>query len=118
MSLTKEECEKALFIINVLGKYEDGSPALLEIEQPEEYEIIKQLIEEHFDNPHLKFEELCEGMWVWDNRTKGFVKIRSTFIKNVVNSKTKEERKEHRIKFKWGESVYEENRFYRKQVEE
>lgn len=39
--LTKEECEKALFILNDLGEYEDGRPALLETEQPEEYAIIE-----------------------------------------------------------------------------
>ena len=47
--LTKEECEKALETINYIGDYEDGTPALLEKQEPRAYGTIKQLMEEHFE---------------------------------------------------------------------
>lgn len=66
MELTKVECEKVLeeLILNCgyLGIEEDLLP-------------IKQLIKEHFDNKPLKFEELKEGMWVWDKKTKSYIFI-------------------------------------------
>ncbi|MCR0360838.1 hypothetical protein MKD08_08880 [[Clostridium] innocuum] len=31
---------------------------------------LEQLINEHFDNQPLKFEDLEEGMWVWDDKNK------------------------------------------------
>lgn len=40
----------------------------------------KKLIEEHFNNPHLKFEELKEGMWVWDDEYKQCIKIKLVFM--------------------------------------
>lgn len=52
MSLTKEECENALMnLCSSNAKVKDRH-------------IFKDLINEHFDNPPLKFEELHEGMWV------------------------------------------------------
>lgn len=68
--LTKEECLEALnalddlanftFNINREGKY---------------YKTIYQLIKEHFDPQPYKFEELHEGMWVWDDVEKKCNKI-------------------------------------------
>lgn len=74
--------------------------------------VLNDLIFEHFNPQPYKFEDLQEGMWVWDNRISACVKIRNTFVKEVINQKTKQARKEPRIKFKWGESVFEENRFF------
>ena len=66
-----------------------------------------ELINEHFDNPPLKFEELKEGMWVWDVKNAEWVCIDRP-IANVSYCKNL--------------SVlvifFEENRFYRKQVQE
>ena len=98
--LTKEECEEAL---------ENAVDTKIIIK---DWKVLNKLIEEHFDPKPYTFEELHEGMWVWDDRTKNCGKIRETFIKEIVNQKTQEIRQELRIKFKWGESVYEENRFY------
>ena len=108
MKLTKEECMKAL---RYLGDYNG-----------EEYnchkfanamEDLHHLIEEHFDNLPLKFEELKEGMWVWDNRYKDYVKLKRHDIENfgklIIFSKGFDE--EYLRSF-------EENRFYRKEVEQ
>lgn len=80
--MTKEECLKAL----------QGYKDLFELHQidyyvPEKrrkkflnnFKCIENLIDEHFDNPPLKFEELKKGMWVWDNKCKVFNKISRTF---------------------------------------
>lgn len=40
-----------------------------------EAEVFKLLIEEHFDNPSLKFEELKEGMWIWDDKNKAYALV-------------------------------------------
>ena len=63
------------------------------------------------DNPPLKFEELHENMWVWDNRVKAYLKIRKVF------------RKKGLIWFYTdGISIleidYKENLFYRHEVKE
>lgn len=66
-------------------------------------------------NPPLKFEELHEGMWVWDNQAKRYMKVydisysEETFNVNgewYLNDLYLEEFK------------FEENRFYLKAVEE
>ena len=36
---------------------------------------LEQLINEHFDNPPLKFEDLEEGMWVWDDKNKAYALV-------------------------------------------
>lgn len=79
---------------------------------------INENIYKIFKNPPLKFDELHEGMWVWDNRTKAYAKIRHLLIREKINAITKEKRNEPRIKFKWGEVVFEENRFYRYEVKD
>ena len=58
--LTKEECENALgrilFNVGVIrSDYRSSGKA------KEDYHTLKSLIEEHFSNPPLKFEELKEG---------------------------------------------------------
>ena len=68
-------------------------------------------------NPPLKFEELKENMWVWDNKHKVYNKIGiiSTFYGTgeiisfvYLNEATQ-----------WGDVFkFEENRFYRYEVEE
>lgn len=58
--LTKEECLNALgrilFNVGVIrSDYRTSGKA------KEDYHTLKSLIEEHFSNPPLKFEELKEG---------------------------------------------------------
>lgn len=37
--------------------------------------MFARLIDEHFDNPPLKFEELEENKWYWHNKKKERIKI-------------------------------------------
>ena len=78
-----------------------------------EYKILNNLIKEHFDNPPLKFEDLKEEIWVWDNKEK-------TYIKSCNNYDTKEYGKGIRVQigFDLVRINYEENRYYRKQVKD
>ena len=102
--MTKEECLKALETLQ--DKY-------LNFDVVDELICFKSLIEEHFDNPPLKFEELEVGMWVWDNKEK-------MYIKSCNNFDTEENGKGIRVQmgFDLVRIKFEENRFYRKQVEE
>ena len=157
--LTKEECLKALrtmqyhlvrdFTLCNLKEYdENGKPKwVLKPRYQNKVNIIKQLINEHFEllekyqnlqdenarlsfdkivnniedmnyklwleNPPLKFEELKEGMWVWDNKYKDYVKFERHDIddgvgKVLILSKGFDDE---------CVSIFRENRFYRKQVE-
>lgn len=102
--LTKEECLEAL---ETLCTFADGNPnssgEFVGKMLQEADDKLKQLINEHFDNPPLKFEELHEGMWVWDNEDKEWCKFIS----------------EHLFEYMDGYGgVFEENRFYRYEVKE
>lgn len=68
---------------------------------------------EHFDNPPLKFEEIKKGVWIWDNVSKGWMKVETT--------------RETYTKFIECWTIgwallkmyeFEPNRFYRKEVQE
>lgn len=117
MKLTKEECNYAYTMI-------DNHRCYVECEKCNYKDtcnlcrsrnIIKQLINEHFDNKPLKFEELHEGMWVWDNKTKSYI-----FVFKPLNwEPIKGLRYAHQIINHSAEGYYmdfEENRFYRKEV--
>ena len=93
--LTKEECMKTFYRFKV-GR---GTP--------KDMNLFDRLINEHFDNPPLKFEELKEGMWVWDIKNAGWV----CFDRPIANVAY--------CKMLSGLVIFfEENRFYRKQVQE
>lgn len=64
-------------------------------------------IDELKSNPPLKFEELKENEWYWDNKKERYFKI---FELDVPNKEI--------IAFDYWGLGFEENRFYRKQVEE
>lgn len=76
-------------------------------------ELFYGLLEEHFDNPPLKFEELKEDMWVWDNKDKRWMCIER--IKNVLICMNSYK---HYLYANGVPIIFEENRFYRKQVGE
>lgn len=64
-------------------------------------------------NPPLKWEELKEGMWVWDNQYKDYVKFERHDIddgvgKVLILSKGFDDE---------CVSIFRENRYFRKQVE-
>lgn len=103
--LTKEKCENAL--INLCSSNS----------KVQDRHVFKDLIEEHFYNPPLKFEELKVGMWVWDNEHDMFNQI----LELRINCAEEQE-----IEFNYSletddeiyNDIWEENRFYRKQVED
>lgn len=105
--MNKEECLKALETLQ--DKY-------LNFDVVDELICFKSLIEEHFDNPPLKFEELEAGMWVWDNREKEYIKAHpGTNIEGnrcVIFEYSRNQENEYDEYF----VLFEENRFYRKQV--
>lgn len=115
--LTKEECLKALdFIEEETTVIEDYTtmPFITCNHLQKEIAIIRQLIKEHFDNPPLKFEELKPKMWIWDNRWNEYKYIdiyddwHDCYWLRIVDDVH-------------GETLslagYEENRYFRKQVE-
>ena len=107
--LTRDECENAL--TNILcnigvtrSDYRKSGKAR------EDYHTLKSLIEEHFSNPPLTWEELKECNVVYDKKLKKYRLINELledgFIYFTYTTDT-------RI----GE-YYEPNRFYRKEVQE
>lgn len=171
MSLTKEECEKALenlkeptdnWYSSELQLAENNDEPI-EYKNQESLDLIEKLIKKHFNlkekyskilddvhdyryethamkmtirnlcehfgvkneeelkniylNPPLKFEELKVGMWVWDNGYDMWNRILEIRI-NCAG--------ELEIEFYYNleddeeiyNDIFEENRFYRKQVEE
>lgn len=73
--LNREECENAL--TRLLRPYfakVDVQSVYHSINKGHSIEddsnLLTLLIMEYFDNPPLKFEELKEGMFVWDNKRK------------------------------------------------
>ena len=115
--LTKEECLNALSFIEEsttdVVDYKSNRCCFNKFEK--EIAILEELINEHFDNPPLTHKELFElslsdeNKLIWDNRCKcwGFL--------NYVTTK------EVWYMIESGESDYfefEENRYFRKQVEE
>lgn len=80
-------------------------------------------LKEDNDNPPLKFEELKEDTWVWDNKYKTYYVIKkigkgksifARYNRFVVNEFTDELEE---ADCGWMGS-FEENRFYRKEVKE
>lgn len=115
--LTKEQCNEALEHIKTLrgsnygGYYSGFNNSALPFD--EDINVMQELMYEHFDNQPLEWEELKQGMWIWDNVRKEWVKVesqRETYTKIVecwvigwALLKTYE---------------FEPNRFYRKEVQE
>lgn len=128
MSLTKEEYLNAYEIIDTLlhlmcgEERVDGYEPSME-EMVKSMEAFNSLIKEHFDNPPLKFEELKEDMWIWDNKYKTYYVIKkigkgksifARYNRFVINEFTGELED---ADCGWMSS-FEENRFYRKEVTE
>lgn len=110
--LNRGESKKALkyFFENVIDDY----PTELDIKY---FEVLDSLIEEHFDNPPLNFEELEEGMWIWDSQLKWFFRISICNVKIENFEYIKLFKVE---KYEGGSMLmfYEPNRFYKKKVKE
>jgi hypothetical protein len=120
--LTKEECLEAVeYLKRVFYQDSAYAPIVYYYEDGSDYkkmvDVLQQLINEHFDNPPLKFEELKDGMWVWDNKRKYYVKIFDTHEEDrateivIIDQEIGYEKVITLGKF-------EENRFYRHEVKE
>ena len=113
--LTKEQCNEALEHIKTLrgsnygGYYSGFNNSALPFD--EDINVMKELMHEYFDNPPLKFEELKEGMLVYDKNIKSWIEIDKTFedIEKYVSCWSIGWPYEKRF-------PYEPNRFYRKEV--
>lgn len=103
--LTKQECEKAL---NSLYKVADKLVLNHDVFIGS-YDILKKLIQIHFSNPPLKYEEIEEGKWYWHNNKKEWVKILN---KDVCTSVSPVIETIHEY------INFERNCLYRKQVKE
>lgn len=110
--LTKEECEKALDHFEKCYWDQDNSYGAMNGFR-KDLDILNKLIYEHFDNPPLKFEELKEGMFVWDNKHHTYIKIDriwESYNKTIYF---------YAIGWECCENTeYEPNRFYRKEVQD
>lgn len=112
---SKEECREALSKARIMLEeymWKNNLTWKQQLEFRDAIITLEDLYLEHFDNPPLKFEELKEGMWVWDNEKNKYNKIVSIEKdKNIEFYYIANDRTKFKVKYK-------ENRFYRKQVDE
>lgn len=112
--MNKEECLKALKYYWKLFELHRKDYYVSEAREKEiinNIECIENLIEEHFDNQPLKFEELEENMWVWVKKLNGYFKI------NSIVDLTEENNKKY-VDFGFGYIEFKENMFYKKEIKE
>ena len=117
--LTKEECREALKILSTQPDESFCNGSICGVSDcgycPKNTasKLLKHLIDDHFSNPPLKFEELKEGMFVWDNKHHAYIKIDriwESYNKAIYF---------YAIGWECCENTeYEPNRFYRKEVRE
>ena len=125
--LNREECDNALTrllrpyfakvdVQNVYHSINEGHSI------EDDSNLLTLLIMEYFDNPPLKFEELKEGMWVWDNKYKYYFecnpRISTDMAKCVWYESFWYNTGEGYDEFYEDYIEFEENRFYRKEVQE
>lgn len=120
--LTKEECLEALTEIKMYGGINIPLYSL---------EVIENLIDEHFDNPPLKFEELIKHKVVWDNELKEFAFVLEQYKPTILNVHAPSDLQAISLEYRGGEiecllseevaetinDYYVPNRFYRKEVQ-
>ncbi|MGO5352361.1 hypothetical protein ACTQX5_02565 [Faecalicoccus sp. LCP19S3_E3] len=105
---TKEECEKALDHFEKCYWDQDNSYGAMNGVR-KDLDILNKLIHEHFYNPPLKFEELKEGMFVWDKKQNTWIEISE--ISEYQNIKF------YMIGWECKETIlYEPNRFYWRKI--
>lgn len=113
--MTREECEKALTQMGEAYYNSDTCFSALE-GFSKNVELFYKLIHEHFYNPPLKFQELKEGMWIWDNNWNQYFEICEIYPKTKEFDVLIHQNRINRLRYE--PMKFEENRFYRKQVEE
>lgn len=113
--LTEKECNNAFDRVARFCSFYDPYKDAEHLKLHGELDVLFNLIEEHFSNPPLKFEELKPKMWVWDNKKEKYNKIVEAY--EGYNGKavsfyytTGEERK--------FAASYEPYRYYRKEVKD
>lgn len=127
MNLTENECSEAL--TRLLRPYfakvsvQDVYHSINKGHSIEEdSNLLTLLIMECFGNPPLKFEELKEGMRVWDNKYKYYFECNPRISTDMTECVWYES-----FWYNTGEGYdefyedyieFEENRFYRKEVQE
>lgn len=122
--MTREECEKALKTLQ--EKY-------IGFDVVDELICFKNLIEEYFDNPPLKFEELIKHEVVWDNKVKEYAFVLEQYKPILLNVYAPNDLLAISLKYRCAEETecllsqevvesindyFVPNRFYRKKVEE
>lgn len=124
MQLTENECSEALTrllrpyfakvdVQNVYHSINKGHSI------EEDSNLLTLLIQEYFSNPPLKFDELKEGMVIWDNKEKIWIEIYSVHEYEGGDEDKNYDYEIFYYKFGWeclGRLFYEPNRFYRKEV--
>ena len=76
----------------------------------ENYKLLQELV----NNPPLKFEDLHEGIWVWDDINKLYVQIDEDFDKG--NGNISVVFREDFYNSNCERTKFGENRFYRREV--
>ena len=74
--MNREECLEALNYFYEEVSIDEYNTKL----DDKNYQILEKLIDEHFDNPPLKFEELEVGMWLWDKPYKRFLNTGNKYV--------------------------------------
>lgn len=122
MMLTKEECENKLNNLKKLQKEINKNCKLNSVANSVfigSVECFEYLIKEQFDNQPLSFEELEVGKCYWNEKEKEWMKIYQIKIADKNNSSYSDGTR--LIKYGsrcWQTIVYEDNVFYRKEVQE
>ena len=112
MMLTKEECEKALEHFEKCYWNQDCSYGAMSRVR-KDLDILNKLIHEHFSNPPLKFDELNKGYPIYDNDE---IVCGWKFIYMIDKEYKQLLLIDEEGNVYWVN--YEENRFYRKEVQE
>ena len=132
--ITRKQCEEALKLAErcEYWYYEYWD----KFGETEEYQVLEQVVKTYFEllneykgcrreleaiyemigNPSLKFEELKEDMWVWDNKEKEWLTIQKILTKKDCQYLYHDENK--KVFMTYHAVEFEEGRFFRKQVEE
>ena len=114
--LNKEECLEALRDIefNLPILYINSEYGLFgRCAYVNQIEILKNLIYEHFNNPPLKWDELKEDMWIWDNKECEYIFIDKLWISDSNKKMMIYKGLGSQVK-----SEFIDDRFYREEVHE
>lgn len=112
--LTEKECKKALEQLDEIVLYLDTNfHKNTAWKLSEAKQVLNQLSHAYFDNPPLRWEEIEEGMWIFDSKTKRMMKVYDISYSD----------KSFNVNGEWAgsdlyleEFAFEDNRFYRQPV--